>query len=259
MLNLLHKFIHYEEYLLICFFFVLEQFINNPGFAWKKKGRVFNNVLLKVLMIVISLFAAKFFAVAIIQINKHQIGLFYLLKLPELIKIIIGVLVIDFAGYWIHRYTHSNSFLWKLHRIHHSDIEMDASTNWRGHPLEGPIFVVSRIAVAALLGIDFPTFGVYVLILVPVAVLSHVNLKFPKWIDKSLGLIILTPNFHKVHHDDESAFTNSNYGECFIIWDRIFGTFKQKNIEDINYGLQEFQDKKKQSLWYMLQSPFLNQ
>lgn len=256
MVHLLNKIMHYEEYLLITLFFVIEQIVNNFSLSLKDGGRLFNNIVLKVVQVAIYVFVGRIFSLFIVQINQQHFGLFYLLNLPEIFRILIGVTAIDFSAYWVHRLCHGRGFFWNIHRVHHSDLKMDTTTNWRGHPIESLYVVASRIAVAALLGVDFPTIGVYVMILVPVAVLSHVNLKFPAWLDKSLGLILVTPNFHKVHHDDEMEFTNSNYGACFIIWDRIFGTFKMKKFDDINFGLKDFEDKKKQTLWYLILSPF---
>ena len=257
MLSLFHKLMQYEEYLLIAFFFIIEQIANKFSFLWNNRGRLLNNIFLKALQAAIYILAGKVFAMFIIQINIRHIGLFYLINLPEFFRIIIGVAAIDFSAYWVHRLCHGPGFFWKIHLVHHSDLQMDTTTNWRGHPLEGLFFVASRIVIAAFLGIDFPTVTVYVMILVPVSVLSHVNLKFPKWIDQSFGLILVTPNFHKVHHDNEMAYTNSNYGECFIIWDRLFNTFKQKNIKEINYGLIEYNSKKSQRIINLLINPFL--
>jgi len=136
---------------------------------------------------------------------------------------------------------------------------MDASTNLRAHPLELIIyFGTSNIVAAAIFGLDLMALGVFFLIVIPWVFLEHSNIKFPMWLDKSLGLVFTTPNIHKVHHDQDQHYTDSNYSDIFIIWDRMFGTFRYKPPETIKLGLKEFEQDHKQNFWYLLKSPFLD-
>ena len=173
-------------------------------------------------------------------------------------KLIIGVALFDMTSYWFHRLAHKTPLLWRLHRVHHSDTTMDASTFFRGHPLEVLVFGNASIIAVALFGMDMLSFGLYLFIFIPFAFLEHTNLLFPKWLDKTVGLIFVTPNFHKVHHEQDQNYTDSNFSDIFIIWDRLFGTFKYKPIKEMKYGLAEFDDKKKQSFLYLMKSPFIN-
>ena len=86
---------------------------------------------------------------------------------------------------------------------------------------------------------------------------QHASIRYPLWIDKLFGWILVTPNMHKIHHDSDRFYTDSNYGTYFIIWDKLLGTFRTKPEEEINYGLIEFEDPQKQTFWYLLRSPFL--
>ncbi len=95
--------------------------------------------------------------------------------------------------------------------------------------------------------------GVFIFI----AFLEHSNLRFPSWLDKTFGLIFTTPNIHKVHHEQDQYYTDSNYSDIFIIWDKIFGTFKYKPVDEIKLGLKEFDEPNKQQFWYLLKSPFV--
>jgi len=87
---------------------------------------------------------------------------------------------------------------------------------------------------------------------------EHSNLNFPNWINATLGLLFVMPNHHRVHHHKEQFYTDSNYADIFIIWDRIFGTFKELPMEQMNYGLKEFDEDEKQTFLYLMKSPFIN-
>src|SRR6185503_3090269 len=109
-----------------------------------------------------------------------------------------------------------------------------------------------------IFGLDLMTLGLYFLVSTPFFFMEHSNLKFPKWLDKSFGLIFTTPNLHKVHHEQDQYYTDSNYSDIFILWDRIFGTFKYKPPEQIKFGLKEFKEDNKQTFWYLFRSPFIS-
>ena len=136
---------------------------------------------------------------------------------------------------------------------------MDASTNFRGHPIELMLwFGTSNIIAAAVFGLDLLSLGIYFLVATPFFFLEHANLRFPAWIDKTFGLVFTTPNLHKIHHEQDQFYTDSNFADIFILWDRFFGTYKYKPANEIKFGLKEFDDDKKQTFWYLFRSPFMN-
>jgi sterol desaturase/sphingolipid hydroxylase (fatty acid hydroxylase superfamily) len=191
-------------------------------------------------------------------LNKNQVGLFYIVHLPVWVKLILGVAIIDMVTYWFHRTAHKVPLLWRFHRVHHSDTTMDASTNFRAHPVELIFwFGTSNIIAAGIFGLDLLTLGLYFLVATPFFFLEHTNIRFPKWLDKTLGLIFTTPNLHKVHHEQDQYYTDSNFADIFILWDRLFGTYKYKPVDQIKFGLKEFDEEKKQSFWYLIKSPFI--
>ncbi len=104
-----------------------------------------------------------------------------------------------------------------------------------------PEEIKSTLVAAAVFGLDVTVLGLFFLILIPYVFLEHTNIRFPGWIDKTIGLIFTTPNIHKVHHERDQYYTDSNYSDIFIIWDRIFGTFKYKPPGEINLGLMNSQ------------------
>ena len=243
---------------LIAIFFTLEQILNTQ-FSFPKRGQhLFQSFLFQILFFLGNLFWASVTVFCSKWLYKQEIGLFHLLELPLWLKLILGLAMVDLVTYWIHRMSHRFPLLWRFHRVHHSDTSLDSSTYFRAHPIETLFwFGSSPILAAGIFGLDLFTIGFYFLVITPFVVLEHSNLRFPAWLDKTLGLIITTPNMHKIHHDQDQEYTDSNFADIFILWDRIFGTFKYKPANQIKFGLEEFDEDKKQTFWYLLKAPFI--
>lgn len=244
---------------LIAVFFTLEQILSTQ-FPFQRRGYHFwNSFLFQALFLIGNLFWASVTVFSIEWLNQNEIGLFYLIELPYWLKLILGVAMLDLVTYFFHRLSHKIPVLWRFHRVHHSDTSMDSSTYFRSHPIEVLVwFGGSNIVTAGIFGLDLMTIGVYFLILTPFLVLEHSNLRFPAWLDKTAGLIFTTPNLHKIHHDQDQHYTDSNFADIFILWDRIFGTYTYKPADQIKFGLEEFEEERKQTFWYLLRAPFLN-
>jgi sterol desaturase/sphingolipid hydroxylase (fatty acid hydroxylase superfamily) len=240
-------------------FYSLEQLLTTQFKFKKRPHHLFHNILFQVVLYSANLLWATVTVFSIEWLNNHKIGLFYLLEMPLWLKLVVGVVVFDFVTYWFHRIAHITPVLWRFHRVHHSDTSMDASTNFRSHPVEIIFwFGTSSIVAAGIFGLDLLALGLYFLVITPFFFLEHSNLKFPIWIDKTVGLIFTTPNIHKVHHEKDQFYTDSNFADIFIIWDRMFGTFKYKPPDQIDFGLKEFEEDKKQTFWYLIRSPFIS-
>jgi len=191
-------------------------------------------------------------------ISENNLGLFNWISIPWGLKIFFGLLLIDFSDYWFHRLDHKIPILWRFHRVHHSDTSMDASTAIRAFPTEPFYFTLGELLISIIFGLDITSMNIFLLILLPVFFIQHTNIQYPNWVDKTLGWLIMMPNFHKVHHEQDQFYTDSNYGTLFILWDRLFGTFKTKPVNEIKYGLKEFEGNKKQSFTYLIKSPLIN-
>jgi sterol desaturase/sphingolipid hydroxylase (fatty acid hydroxylase superfamily) len=250
------------NYFLIGFmvvFYLLEQIFNNQVKYNKRPQHLGHNLLFQVAFFIGNIFWATVTVFSIGWLNENSIGLLYIWQFPVWLKLILGVILFDFVTYWFHRIAHKVPFLWRFHRVHHSDTTMDASTNFRAHPLELMFwFGTSNIIAAAIFGLDLLSLGLYFLVATPFFFLEHANLRFPTWIDKTFGLVFTTPNLHKIHHEQDQYFTDSNFADIFILWDRFFGTYKYKPAHEIKFGLKEFDDDKKQTFWYLFRSPFIN-
>jgi len=244
---------------LMVLFYSMEQLLSTQFKFTKRPQHLFQNSLFYAVFFLLGILWSSVTVFSVEWFNNQRIGLFYLVQLPIGLKLPVGIALIDLTSYWFHRLSHVVPLLWRFHRVHHSDTTMDASTNFRGHPLESFLwFGSSSILAAAIFGLDLLTMGVYLFITMVFFVLQHSNLLFPKWIDKSLGLVITTPNLHKVHHEQDQYYTDSNFADIFIVWDRLFGTFKSKPVEQIKLGLKEFDEEKKQTFLYLMKSPFIN-
>ncbi len=240
-------------------FFSLEQILDTQ-FPFKNRGQhMWQSFLFQVVFFIGNFFWAMLFVFAIEWLNQHEIGLFYFVQIPFWVKLILGVAILDLVAYWFHRLSHIVPLIWRFHRVHHSDTTMDSSTYFRAHPIEVLFwFGSASILSAGIFGLDLMAVGLYFLVVTLFQILEHSNLQFPFWLDKTLGLVFTTPNLHKVHHDQHQYYTDSNFADIFILWDRIFGTYKYKPVEEIKFGLEEFDEPKKQTFWYLLKSPFIH-
>jgi sterol desaturase/sphingolipid hydroxylase (fatty acid hydroxylase superfamily) len=243
---------------LIVVFYSFEQLFQTQFRFKKRQQHLFHNIMLQVAFSLVNIVWAIVTVFFIEWLNNHHVGLFYVVQVPVWVKLILGVVLFDFVTYWFHRAAHKVSLIWRLHRVHHSDSTMDASTTFRGHPFEVIWFGVSNILAAAVFGLDLTALGLYFLVATPFFFLEHSNLRFPVWIDKTVGLIITTPNLHKIHHEQDQHYTDSNFADIVILWDRIFGTYTYKPVDQITFGLKEFETNQKQTFWYLLISPFIN-
>ncbi len=120
------------------------------------------------------------------------------------------------------------------------------------------VYETGNILSAAVFGTDVLSLGLYYFILYIFLFLEHSNLHFPNWLNRSFGLVFVMPDHHRVHHDQNQFYTDSNFADIFILWDRIFGTFKTLPVHKMKYGLIEFDSEEKQSFLYLMKSPFIN-
>lgn len=242
---------------LVVLFFMMETFFTRRVSVGSKLNHLLQNFLFQLLAIAIGSILGFMIVTTYDWISANEFGLFYLISLPYWFKVVIGIFLLDFADYWFHRWDHKIPLLWRQHRVHHSDTTMDASTALRQFPTEFIYFTFGELIISVIFGVDIMSMNIFLFLILPLFFLQHTSLFYPPWTDKVFGWLFVTPNYHKVHHEQDQFYTDSNYGTIFIIWDRIFGTFKTKPVEDIIFGLKEFEGDKKQSFLYQVRSPFL--
>ncbi len=188
--------------------------------------------------------------------SKNEFGLLYHLPLPFFMTLVLGVMLSDLNGYLAHRLYHVIPLFWRFHRVHHSDIELDASSALRMHPFEFIFQAATQATVLPLLGVSNTAFVIYIAFSLPLFIINHANIKFPVWYEKYVSLIFITPEWHRVHHSSYQPETDSNFADVFTIWDRLFFTHKSKKSTEIKYGLETLRNKSDQTFWGMLITPF---
>lgn len=194
--------------------------------------------------------------------QQHGIGLFNLITVPNIVMIVLSLLLLDIIIYWQHRLFHNVPMLWRLHRVHHADAHVDASTGLRFHPIEIVISILIKLIVVSALGVPAIAVLIFEITLNGLALFNHANIRLPQAIEKPLRLILMTQILHRIHHSQKGTETNSNYGFSVIWWDKLFGSYKSeasKTDEDLDVGLIEYpKAKQNASLWGVLLMPFKN-
>jgi sterol desaturase/sphingolipid hydroxylase (fatty acid hydroxylase superfamily) len=186
-------------------------------------------------------------------------GLFNVITLPTAAVIVLGVLLRSLTNYLIHVAMHKVPTLWRLHRVHHSDPQMDVSTAVRFHPLEFAISAPLQAASIIALGIPPVAIILYELFDASMAAVTHANIQLPARIERALGLLLVTPGMHRIHHSAWHVETDSNYGATLSLWDRLFGTLRLRPREELaalKLGLNECRDERSRSIFWLLRSPF---
>jgi len=172
--------------------------------------------------------------------------------------ILISFLTLDFFGGWlVHITEHKVPMLWRFHVVHHADNNVDVTTGLRHHPVENVLRGVFFFMGIFVSGAPMYAVMIFQTILVLSTAFTHANISMPRWLDKGLSYILVSPNMHKVHHHWKQPFTDSNYGAILSIWDRILGTFKKLDPKEIRYGLDRYYpNEKDEDFGLLMKSPF---
>lgn len=190
-------------------------------------------------------------------INNHFGILQWIPEIPLWLYLFIGLLLLDLIGaYLAHLIEHKISFLWRFHIIHHTDTWVDTTSANRHHPGESIIRFLFTIIAVLIVGSPMWMVFLYQSLSVVASQFNHANINFPKKLDYWLSYIIVSPNMHKVHHHYVLPYTDSNYGNIFSIWDRLFGTFSYLPKDQIVYGVDtHMQISEHNSLFNLIEIP----
>ncbi|MET0048222.1 MAG: sterol desaturase family protein [Sedimenticola sp.] len=172
-------------------------------------------------------------------------GLFNYLQAPPWIAVVASVVILDFMIWLQHVVVHAIPLLWRLHRVHHADLDYDVTTGARFHPIEILLSMLIKFAVILLLGPPVLAVVAFEIILNAMAMFNHGNIRLPAALDAVLRLLLVTPDMHRVHHSVEDDETNSNFGFNLSIWDRMFGTYKAEPRDGqlgMTIGIHKFRD-----------------
>ncbi|MCU7891700.1 MAG: sterol desaturase family protein [Candidatus Thiodiazotropha sp. (ex Ustalcina ferruginea)] len=230
----------------------------SKGLRWTNNlGLIFINSLILRL-----LFPAAAVGVAILA-QQQGWGLLHFYKLPFVLSVVIAVVAMDFVIYLQHVMVHAIPLLWRLHRVHHADLDYDVTTGARFHTIEIILSMLIKFATIMVLGPPVVAVVIFEVLLNATAMFNHGNIYIPEKIDRILRLFVVTPDMHRVHHSVHAPLTNSNFGFNLPWWDRLFGTYVDQPPEghtEMEIGLNDFRDPKQvDRLPGMLMLPFVRQ
>ena len=189
--------------------------------------------------------------------EAHSFGLLHWLAWSGWARLVGTFLLVDFWMYLWHRLNHLIPFLWRFHRVHHSDPRMDVTTANRFHIGEIALSCLLRVPVILLTGARLEELGIYEVVMFAVVQLHHANVNLTEPLDRALRLLIVTPFMHKLHHSNWQPETDSNYSSLFSFWDRIFGSFRLRdNPRTLIFGLSELSSPEHHTLRGLISTPF---
>jgi sterol desaturase/sphingolipid hydroxylase (fatty acid hydroxylase superfamily) len=186
-------------------------------------------------------------------------GLFHSFAVPAWLAVLAAVIVLDLAIYLQHVLFHAVPALWRLHRMHHADLDIDVTTGARFHPIEILLSMLIKIAVVAALGIPAVTVVVFEVVLNATSMFNHTNAEMPAWLDRLVRLVVVTPDMHRTHHSILRPETDSNFGFNLPWWDWLFGTYRaepQAGHVGMTVGIPQFRDPGESRLDRLLTQPF---
>jgi sterol desaturase/sphingolipid hydroxylase (fatty acid hydroxylase superfamily) len=223
--------------------------------------RWFSNLgLVLIDSIVVRLFFPTALAGIALLVQQRGWGLFNQFELPYLLKIIFSVLVLDLVIYLQHIVFHSVPLFWRLHMVHHTDMDIDVTTGVRFHPIEIILSMGIKMIVVVLIGAPAVAVLIFEIILNGTSMFNHGNVRYSQNIDSILRLLVVTPEMHRVHHSTIRWETNSNLGFNFPWWDRLFGTYRDQPAKghlEMTIGLDQYKEPNKLTLPWLLVLPFI--
>ncbi len=229
------------------------------GFRW------FANVMLMFLTVGLFRLCGPAFAILSALLAEHLgFGLFNRVDLSLPLVLLCGIVLMDFKQYWFHRLMHYFDALWRVHRVHHSDIEIDLTTGFRFHPLEAILSALVDLVVIAVFGLTAEVILLRYLLIFLVNFFTHGNIRIAAKADRVLQWLLVTPSMHHLHHAMDKRAANSNFGVIFSIWDRLFGTYISEFPQSATgeseprpvYGIREYREPGRLNLWLLTLMPF---
>ncbi|MEB8431319.1 sterol desaturase family protein [Cocleimonas sp. KMM 6892] len=242
-------------------FFILEGFIPRRNPSQNQTGRWFNNIGLAFF----NHFIVLFYSIGlgfVIQKLHSDTTLVRHFQISDINIFIFLVFLMEFITYWLHRAFHKFPLLWKIHAVHHSDIEIDVTTGHRHHPLEPMINGLIATPLIIFLGAPVIVIAMVNILHAAIAHFSHSNIVLPKRLDSYLRKFIATPDFHRMHHSSQRKYTDSNFCVMFPIFDYVFGTATRlpyNELPEMEIGLEYFREPKNNRLDQLLLMPLLSE
>ena len=192
--------------------------------------------------------------------SENSYGLFNNINIPTTAIVLVSIILLDMLIYWQHVIFHKVPLLWRIHRMHHADQDIDVTTGSRFHPVEIILSMLIKFAAVIALGIPIVAIIIFEIVLNLTAMFNHSNVNLPIYLDRMIRKVIVTPDMHRVHHSVVPKETNSNFGFNLSVWDKLFGTYLAQPSEGhlaMTIGLSEYRDSRvSQGIDEMLLIPF---
>ena len=239
---------------------ILEILFPRRPLSIKKSYRWFNNlgmVVINSLLLRVVFPGATVGAALFAESNGW--GLFHFLEIPFAISFILSLLILDFSIWAQHVVFHFIPPLWRLHRLHHADLDFDVTTGLRFHPVEILFSMLIKVFMIMLIGAPIVAVLCFEIVLNALSMFNHSNIRIPSMIDKILRAFIVTPDMHRIHHSWHPEETNSNFGFNLSFWDKLFKVYRAEPRDGhskMTIGLHEFRERSELSLAKMLAQPF---
>ena len=221
-------------------------------------GRLLVNAVIGILAFAAAILIVRPAAIAVLRLTEGTpIGLLHLAPMPTAVQFVVAVLLLDVTFYWWHLATHRVTWLWRFHRVHHLDPDLDVSTAFRFHFGEIALSAAFRVVQVAVIGPSLAMFAAYELIFQAATIFHHSNVGLPARLDRLLNRVVVTPRMHGVHHSQVPDETNSNYSVVFSWWDRMHGSRSPDLPQSqLVIGVAEFSRPEDNSLANVLALPF---
>ncbi len=233
-----------------------------PRRAWsasRSKRWVINLAMGGLNTLFIRLFLATGAFGAAILAGEGEVGLFHQVDWPSWVELILAVILLDLVIYFQHVLMHAVPILWRLHMMHHTDVDFDVTTGVRFHPLEILLSMFIKISAVLLLGASPGAVVAFEVLLNATSMFNHSNVRIPWELDRLLRWFLVTPDMHRIHHSVIPWETNRNFGFNLPWWDRLLGTYWREPIrghEQMEIGLEEYRDATRLTWWRLLGLPF---
>lgn len=241
----------------ITFFWLLESAIPLFSFSYHKWKHAGINIFFTLTTIIINFAFAYLLVFTSGWCVKNHFGLLQWVNLPLWLQLIAGLLLLDLIGaYSIHLIQHKVKWMWKFHMVHHADTHVDTTTANRHHPGESVFRAVFAIIAVFFVGSPIWLVMLYQTLSAVLSQFNHANIKMPSTLDSMLRTVIVSPNMHRTHHHYMRPETDSNYGNIFSFWDKLFGTYHFTHPSQLHYGLDVLQGRNDESLKEQLKIPF---
>jgi sterol desaturase/sphingolipid hydroxylase (fatty acid hydroxylase superfamily) len=243
----------------LVFFWMLEYIIPLFKFKYRKFQHAGLNLFFTLTTVIINFIFAFAITLTSDWAVRENFGLLHLVPLPDWLYVLLGLMILDLiSAYWIHYIQHQVKWMWKFHLVHHADTWVDTTTANRHHPGESVFRAMFTLIAVFVTGAPVWLVLLYQTLSAGLSQFNHANISLPKWLDTTIGWVIVSPDMHKVHHHYTQPMTDSNYGNIFSFWDRLFGTYiKVEKTNDLKYGIDtHMNEEENNNMANLLQMPF---